>query len=142
MATMQSTERLIRQMLDLHPRKQAREVDDAALVDCIEACVEGEQVCTACADASLAEPDVAELVKCIRLCLDCTGVCEVTRQIATRQTEMDLDLCRAQLMTCARACRTCAAECQRHASHHEHCRVCAETCRRCEDACNRLLQAA
>jgi hypothetical protein len=142
MTTVQSTERLIRQMLDVHPRVQAHEGDETALVECIEACVECEQACTACADASLGEPDVTELIKCIRLCLDCAAVCDATRQIATRQTELDLDLCRAQVMTCARACRTCGAECQRHASHHEHCRICAEACRRCEAACNQLLKLA
>ena len=103
MTTMQGTERLIRQMLDLHPRRQAQEVDDAALVECLEACVECEQVCTACADACLGEPDVAELIKCIRHCLDCTAVCNATRQVATRQTELDLDVCRAQVMTRALA---------------------------------------
>jgi hypothetical protein len=142
MTSVQGTDRLIRQMLDVHPRRQSLEVDDTALVECIEACVECEQVCIACADACLGEPEVAEFIKCIRLCLDCTAVCNATRQIATRQTEPDLDLCRAQLTACVRACHACAAECQRHASHHEHCRICAETCQRCEAACNQLLKAA
>jgi hypothetical protein len=142
MATTQSADRLIRQMLDTNPRKQPTGVDEAVLVECIEACAGCELVCTACADACLGEPDVGMLVKCIRLCLDCTAVCETTRQIITRQTETDLDVCRAQVAACAQACHACAEECQRHAKHHEHCRICAETCRRCEDACNQLLKAA
>jgi hypothetical protein len=142
MATMQSVERLVRQMLDVHPHKQARAIDETTLVDCIEACAECAEVCTSCADASLAEPSVADMVKSIRLCLDCAGICAVTAQVVTRQTDLDLDLCRAQVMACVTACRVCAVECERHARHHEHHRICAETCRRCDDACNRLLGAA
>lgn len=142
MATTQTPDRLIRQMLDLSPRKQLREADEASVVECIAACVECEQVCTACADACLGEPGVEDMVKCIRLCLDCAAVCEATRQIVTRQTEPNLDVRRAQVAACAQACRACAAECQQHASHHEHCRICDETCQRCEDACNQLLKTS
>lgn len=142
MTSMQTTERLIRQMLDVHPRKAARELDETRLVDCIEACVECAQVCTACADASLGEQELADLVKSIGLCHDCATVCEVTGHILTRQSEPNADLRRAQVMACIQACRTCQAECRHHASHHEHHRICAETCQRCEDACNRFLKAA
>ena len=142
MAIMESTEGLIRQMLDVYPRKGALELDAAALVDCIEACVECEHVCTACADASLAQQDLVELVKSIRLWLDCAEICAVTAHILTRQTEANSDLRQAQVTACVQACRVCAAERQRHASHHEHHRICAETCRRCEGACNRMLKAA
>jgi hypothetical protein len=142
MTTTQSVEGLVRRMLDVHPRKQDREIDETALVDCIEACAECAEVCASCSDACLGESMVAELVKCVRLCTDCSAICVVTAQIVTRQTELDLAVLRAQVTACAEVCRACQAECERHASHHEHCRVCAETCRRCEDACRRLLKAA
>jgi hypothetical protein len=142
MSTTQSVQSLVRQMLDVHPRKQSREVDETLLVDCIEACAECAEVCTSCADESIGDSSVAELVKSVRLCLDCSAVCGVTAQIITRQTESDLDLVRTQVTACVEACRVCGTECRMHASHHEHHRICAETCQRCEDACNRLLKAA
>jgi hypothetical protein len=140
MATAQSTEQLIRRMLDLNARKQVREPDETVMIESIEACVECVQACTACADDSLAETEVTTLIKSIRLCLDCAVVCEATRQVVTRQTERDFDLLRAQLAACIEACRVCGTECQRHAAHHEHHRICAGACRRCEAACDRLAK--
>lgn len=61
--------------------------------------------------------------------------------MASRLTEPDAALLRAQLQVCAQACRSCGDECDRHAERHEHCRVCAESCRRCELLCNQLLRA-
>ena len=141
MATTQSTEQLVRRMLDLNARKQVQEPDETLVIECIEACVECAQACTACTDDSLAEPAVTQLIKSITLCLDCAVICEATRQVVTRQTERDVGLLRAQVGACAEACRVCGAECQRHAAHHEHHRICAEACHRCEAACDRLAEA-
>ncbi|HKW49640.1 MAG TPA: hypothetical protein VJN70_19440 [Gemmatimonadaceae bacterium] len=141
MATTQSTEQLIRRMLDLNAGKQIQEPDESLTIESIEACFECAQTCTACADDSLAEPEVMQLIKSITLCLDCAVICEATRQVVTRQTERDVDLLRAQLAACVEACRVCGAECQRHAAHHEHHRICAEACHRCEAACDRLAEA-
>src|SRR5215510_5882174 len=58
MATAQSTEQLIRRMLDLNARKQVQEPDETVMIESIEACVECVQACTACADDSLAETEV------------------------------------------------------------------------------------
>jgi hypothetical protein len=142
MATAQSTEQLIRRMLDLNARKQVQEPDETVMIECIEACVECAQACTACVDDSLAETEVTNLVKSIRLCLDCAVVCEATRQVVTRQTDRDFALLRAQLAACIEACRVCGAECRRHADHHEHHRICAEACNRCAGACERLAKVA
>jgi hypothetical protein len=141
MATTQSTEQLIRRMLDLNARKQVQEPDESLMIESIEACVECAQACTACADDSLADPGVMQLIKSIRLCSDCAVICDTARQVVTRQTERDVDLLRAQLAACAEACRVCGAECQRHAAQHEHHRICAEACHRCEAACDRLAKA-
>lgn len=59
-------------------RKDLGNVDQQKLVDCIEACFECGQTCTACADACLAEDMVAELRTCIRLNLDCADLCVTT----------------------------------------------------------------
>lgn len=128
-----------RGMIDCHPRP-AR-VDRALLAECITACLDCEQKCTACADACLGEPMVAELVRCIRTNLDCTDVCAATARLVSRQTEADAGLLRAQVEACREACRLCGEECRRHAGHHEHCRICAEVCRECEQACDRLAAA-
>ncbi len=63
-------------MLDAYPRNY--NLDQAALVRCIEACYECEQACTQCADACLSESAAAELAKCIRLDVDCADVCHTT----------------------------------------------------------------
>jgi hypothetical protein len=140
-ATTQRTEQLVRRMLDLNARQQVQGTDETLLIACIEACVECAHACTACADDSLAEPEVPQLIRSITLCLDCAVICEATRQVATRQTERDVGLVRAQVAACAEACRVCGAECERHAAHHEHHRICAEACHRCKAACARLAEA-
>lgn len=126
------------QMLDTYPADLGG-VDRKRLVDCIEACFDCGQTCTACADACLSEEMVAELRKCIRSNLDCADVCIATGNVVSRHTGYDANLTRAMLQACAAACGSCREECERHAGMHEHCRICAEACRRCEQACNALL---
>lgn len=128
----------VKQMVNTHP--QPSQVDQSALIACIEECYTCAQTCTACADACLGESQVQQLVRCIRLNLDCFDACVTTGNMLSRQTEPDWTVLRAQVEACAAACRACGAECEKHAQHHEHCRVCAEACRRCEEACSRLLQ--
>jgi hypothetical protein len=127
------------EVIRLHPHPTA--VDRDTLLRCIEECLDCGASCTACADASLSEPDVVEMRRVIRLCLDCADECDATARIMTRQTERDLNLMRTMLEACSTACAVCAAECDLHAAHHEHCRVCAEVCRRCKQACDDLLAA-
>jgi hypothetical protein len=127
------------QMIRTNPSSAA--VDEASLVECIEACFECAQACTACADACLGEDDPGHLVRCIKLDLDCADVCDATGKILSRQTAFEPEMARATLQACAKACRLCGEECERHAEHREHCYVCAEVCRRCEMACNNLLSA-
>jgi hypothetical protein len=127
------------EIVKVHPRPT--EVDQDTLLYCIEECLDCATSCTACADASLSEPDVSEMLRVIRLCLDCADECDATRRIVTRQTLPDLGLMRTMVEACAAACVVCADECDLHAAHHEHCRLCAEECRRCRQACDDLLEA-
>jgi hypothetical protein len=127
------------EIIKLHPQPSGVDLD--ALLACLERCVDCAASCTACADASLSETDVADMVRCIRLCLDCGDACEATTRVTTRQSNVDLDLVRAQLTACSLACLKSAEECERHAAHHEHCRLCADTCRRCKTACDTLIAA-
>jgi hypothetical protein len=127
------------EIMNLHP--QPTGLDRGAVLHCIEECLDCGASCTACADASLSEPDVQEMLRVIRLCLDCAGECDATRSIVIRQTAPDLGLMRTMVQACATACVVCAAECDLHAAHHEHCRICAEVCRRCKQACDDLLAA-
>jgi len=126
-----------RQMLQAYPGSVHVELD--ALVACIAACYDCAQTCTACGDASRAEPDVAAMLRSITLCEDCSDVCVATGRVMSRQTEFVIELARPVVEACREACRKCAEECERHAHHHEHCRICAEVCRNCEHACNDLL---
>lgn len=115
--------------------------DAGRLAAGIEACFDGAQACTACADACLGEEMIADLRRCITSDLNCADLCTATGQVLSRQTAYDPVITRAVLTACRDTCRQCAEECERHAGMHEHCRVCAEACRRCEQACDRLLAA-
>jgi hypothetical protein len=116
------------------------EVD--ALAECIRACFDCAQACTADADADLAEPQVQTMIRCIRLCLDCADVCLATGKIMSRQTAFDPPTARAALQSCVLTCKVCGDECEQHARHgYVHCRTCMEACRRCEQACNTVLSS-
>ena len=126
------------QMLRTHP-KDLGDLDQAALLACIQACVDCAQACSACADACLSEDMIADLTKCVRTNLDCADLCETTGRILSRRTGYDANVTRATLEACRTACAACADECEQHAGMHEHCRVCAVACRTCEQACEKLL---
>lgn len=129
----------INDMLVAHPAEM--DTDRQLVADCVAACGECGEVCTACADACLSERMVAELTTCIRANLDCADICATTGRVLSRHSGADTSLTRAILQACAQACRSCADECAQHADMHEHCRICAAACRRCEDACNQVLAA-
>jgi hypothetical protein len=115
-------------------------VDETALVECIRACFDCAQACTADTDADLAEPQVQAMIRCIRLCLDCADVCLATGKVLSRQTAFDPATARADLQACALSCKVCGDECELHAKHgFAHCGTCMEACRRCEQACNTVL---
>ena len=115
-------------------------VNSEALVECIQACFDCAQACTADADADLGERQVQAMVRCIRLCLDCADMCLATGRILSRQTAFDSATARAALQACVQTCKVSGDECQEHARHGMvHCQTCLEACRRCERACNTLL---
>lgn len=69
------------QMLQTSPSGAA--VDASTLVECIEACFDCAQSCTAFADVCLGEDDPKALAPCIRLNLDCADVCERSRDASS-----------------------------------------------------------
>ena len=91
--------------------------------------------CTSCADACLAEE--MDMRQCVRTCMDCADVCNATAHLAVRRTGQNVELLRAQLEICIKACETCAAECGKH--DHEHCKLCATMCRECAGDCRKAL---
>ena len=91
--------------------------------------------CTSCADACLAED--MDMTQCIRTCLDCADICAATASVGVRRSGRNVEMLRAQIETCIRACALCAEECERH--DHEHCRLCAQMCRGCADDCRSAL---
>ena len=127
------------QMVQTNPGQAP--LDEASLVECIEACFDCAQACTACSDACIGEEELQMLARCIRLCLDCADICDATGRILSRQTATEPRMLRAGLQACQEACRLCVEECENHAGHHEHCGAYAESCRRCEQACNNVLSA-
>jgi hypothetical protein len=125
-------------MLRAYPRPLPH-IDQVALAECIEACIECAQTATACAEACLSEPDLADLAESIRASLDCADVAGTTAKVLSRHPAYDANLRRALLAACRAATALAAEECERHAERHSHCRVCADACRRCEAACQNLL---
>jgi hypothetical protein len=108
-----------------------------ALVTAASACA---AVCTACADACLAEEAVVDLRGCIRVCLDCADVCAVAARWVARPGKQDADTLRDLLALCARACLACAKSCAGHTGM-AHCRACADACRACAGACDAMRDA-
>ena len=92
-------------------------------------------MCTSCADACVAED--GDMQQCIRNCMDCADVCTATAKLAVRRTAQNIEVLRAQLELCIKACETCAAECEKH--DDEHCTWCAKMCRECADDCRKAL---
>jgi hypothetical protein len=125
-------------MLRSHPRSDAqRVVDYAETLNALSTCAE---MCTACADACLGEPEHLEkLRRCITTDLDCADVCHATSRVLIRWTDTPHELVHAQLHACVIACQLCAEECEHHAEMHDHCRVNAEACHYCQERCNFLL---
>ena len=121
-----------------NPSKPSVEVN--ALLECIRACYDCAQACTADADADLGEQHLQEMVRCIRLCLDCADLCLATGGMLSRQTAFEPATARATLQACVLLCKVCGDECQEHARRGMiHCQTCLEACRRCERACNAVL---
>lgn len=130
----------IEMMLRSHPHADVHRITDyAETLKALSTCAE---ICVACADACLGEPEHLEhLRRCIRTDLDCADICQTTARVLTRQTETPHDLVHAQLHACILACQHCADECDHHSDEHDHCRICAEACRYCQERCNALLGA-
>lgn len=125
-------------MIQGNPSKPS--VDVNALVECIRACYDCAQACTADVDADLGEQHLQEMVRCIRLCLDCADLCLTTGGILSRQIAFEPVTARAALQACALTCKVCGDECEHHAQMGmAHCQTCMEACRRCEQACDTLL---
>jgi len=129
--------RTVERMLRTNPERPFAPPD--ALGNCIHACMEAAQVCTACADACVGEHLVGHLATCIRLNLDCADICSMTSRVLTRQQSPDLTVIAMTIELCAAAAATCASECERHADHHAHCQVAASACHRCFDACRSMM---
>ncbi|MEO5957680.1 MAG: four-helix bundle copper-binding protein, partial [Opitutaceae bacterium] len=73
-------------MLRSHPRTEIRNLEFYA--DALVALRICHEVCTACADACLGEPEhLGRLHRCIRVDLDCADVCLATARLLVRQTE-------------------------------------------------------
>jgi hypothetical protein len=101
-------------MLETYPKDRGG-IDTEKLAECIAACFDCAQVCTACADACLSEVMVADLTTCIRTDLDCADICIATGNALSRRTGYDANLTRAFLEACATACEACGDECAQHA---------------------------
>lgn len=125
---MDSFSAVLESMLDAHPYRRPVE----GQVETVRALVECAQVCNACAEACLSEPDVVRLPECIRRNLDCADICMAAAQVLGRGPSAEAY---ALLDVAAQMCRRCADECSLHAGHHEHCRICATVCLTAERAC-------
>jgi hypothetical protein len=130
---------LLTQMIQTHPEKSW--LPGEQLASAVETLNQCASVCTACADACLAEQHVHDLVRCIHLNLDCAAICGTTATVLARSKEPDAYVLLLLIQTCQAICQSCGSECERHAQMHEHCRVCAESCRQCSQLCNELSKS-
>jgi hypothetical protein len=124
-------------MLATHPA--ASEIEQTALLHCLETSVLCSMVCRLCADACLAEEGVAHLVSCIQSNGLCAAICHSTAQVLAHYAGTDLQTLYLQLETCRAACEACAAICAGHSDTHEHCRICATACQDCANACTQMM---
>lgn len=124
-------------ILHAHPHPASSAGDEA--LACIYEAAQCALVCTACADACLAEPEAGSLTECIRLNLDSAETCELVARLLATAGRRDRQTLERALEACIRACEACAEECERHAAAMEHCRVCAEACRACAAACAAMV---
>ena len=122
----------LEKMIAAHPQVQD---ETEALVLAARHAMLCSLFCTSCADACTAEE--MDMAQCIRNCLDCADVCAATARLAVRRTAQNIELLRAQLKTCIKACETCAAECEQH--DNPHCALCAKMCRECAEDCHKAL---
>jgi len=121
----------IERMIQEHPDVAASGAYNEALGLAVRHAMHCAAICNSCADACSAEE--MDMRQCIRTCLDCSDVCEATYRVATRRTGRNVELIRAILETCIRACEICEAECAKH--DNPHCRRCAQMCRECAADC-------
>ena len=117
-------------------------IDEDALIICIQRTLDCAQVCTACADACVAEPDAPHLGRCIGAALNCGELAVVAMRVLSRPAAYDAEVTRAVLQAFVAASRACYDECRRHAIEHEHCRVCADVCRNAGQSCAPLLASS
>src|SRR3954453_6520829 len=90
------------QMLDTYPGDFG--FDAKALAECLAACQDGAQACTAGGDACLAQDHVADLPRRITLDANCADVCTAPAAVLSRQTAYDPDVTRSVLQACLTAC--------------------------------------
>ncbi len=122
----------LQKMIEAHPQVQD---ETGELILAARHAMLCSLFCTSCADACVAED--MDMAQCIRNCLDCADVCAATARLASRRTAQNIDVLRAQIETCIKACETCAAECGGH--DNPHCQLCATMCRECADDCRKAL---
>ena len=122
----------LQQMIQNHPQVQDKTEE---LVLAARHAMLCSLFCTSCADACVAEE--MDMAQCIRNCLDCADVCAATARLAVHRSAQNIDVLRAQLETCIKACETCAAECEGH--DNPHCALCAKMCRECAEDCKKAL---
>ncbi|MBX7533257.1 four-helix bundle copper-binding protein [Qipengyuania sp. 1XM1-15A] len=122
----------LQKMIDAHPQVEDKTED---LVLAARHAMLCSLFCTSCADACVAED--MDMAQCIRNCLDCADVCAATARLAVRRTAQNIDVLRAQMEACIKACETCAEECEKH--DNDHCKWCAKMCRECADDCRKAL---
>ncbi len=125
------------QILQSHPCQS--QIDMDMLLDCVNACFDTVQACSACAAACLSEENIRPLVRCIRMNQDCSDIAGVTGKMLVRLNSTDWSILRSQLLACAAACHECAAECESNRRQYEYCHETMEVCRYSEESIKTLL---
>jgi hypothetical protein len=117
------------------------QVDEDALVVCIQESVNCAQACIACADACSADPSAPHLAQCAGAALNCADLATAVVRVLSRPTPWDHDLTVAALRALEQALRVCYGHCQKHAMEIRSCEVCADACLRSGQRCKNLLRS-
>ncbi len=112
-------------------------MQDSALKQCIEECLECHAACLEAFANGLGLDGPHKETDHLRLLLDCAEICQTAANFMLRQSPSHAAICGV----CAQICRECAEDCARFPQDKQM-QTCAESCRRCAASCADMASAA
>lgn len=111
-------------------------MQDSAMKQCIEECMDCHASCLEAFANCLSLEGPHKEADHLRLLLDCAEICQTAANFMLRQSPSHAAVCGV----CAQLCRECAEDCARF--EDKQMQACAESCRRCAASCADMASAA